>query len=184
MGGHATHGGWGTSSHSKGFTIDWIVGATVTLANGTTVSVSESSSPDLFFAIRGAGSSFGIVSELCFNTFAAPSVVTPFTVEWDWTSDLSDTSAAEAGIKALQEWAESGEMPPEAWMNVFISQGAAVSNGLFWGTEEETAAAVQSFFNSIGGSYASTGQTDWIGQVEYFAGTSTLVGPEFDTEVC
>jgi FAD/FMN-containing dehydrogenase len=33
------------------------------LANGTAVTVSSESNPDLFWAIRGAGHNFGIVTE-------------------------------------------------------------------------------------------------------------------------
>jgi FAD/FMN-containing dehydrogenase len=61
VGGHALHGGYGVSSHTKGLALDWMVGATIVLANSSVVNVSATENPDLFWAIRGAGSSMGIV---------------------------------------------------------------------------------------------------------------------------
>lgn len=53
-----------------------MVGANVVLANGTLVHASKTEHADLFWAIQGAGSSFGIVVEFEFDTFAAPEEMT------------------------------------------------------------------------------------------------------------
>src|SRR5690606_22348647 len=95
-GGHVIHGGYGVSSHTKGLALDWIVEATVVLANGTVVRARVDENPDLFWAIRGAGSSMGIVSEFVFDTFEVPEILTRFNVILRWTADN-----AVAGLKAL-----------------------------------------------------------------------------------
>ena len=51
---------------------------TVVLANGTVVETSATENPDILWALKGAGSSFGIVVVFKFKTFAAPSTVTVF----------------------------------------------------------------------------------------------------------
>ncbi|KAK1773163.1 hypothetical protein QBC45DRAFT_102386 [Copromyces sp. CBS 386.78] len=58
VGGHSLHGGFGFSSHTYGLAVDWIAAATVVLANSTVVTASPTENPDLFWALRGAGSNF------------------------------------------------------------------------------------------------------------------------------
>ena len=65
-------------SRKYGLTLDWMKNATVVLQNGTIVHCSESEHSDLFWAIRGAGSSFGTVAEYGFETFPAPECQTIF----------------------------------------------------------------------------------------------------------
>ncbi|PHH66324.1 hypothetical protein CDD80_960 [Ophiocordyceps camponoti-rufipedis] len=85
--GHVLHGGFGLSSRTHGLALDWLIGAEIVLANGTSLQTSQTQHPDLFWALRGAGSSFGIVTSLTFTTFAAPESVTPFTIDLDWDGD-------------------------------------------------------------------------------------------------
>ncbi|KAH8761546.1 hypothetical protein F5883DRAFT_352873, partial [Diaporthe sp. PMI_573] len=42
------------------------------LANSSVVTASNTVNPDLFWALRGAGSSYGVVTSLKFQTFPAP----------------------------------------------------------------------------------------------------------------
>ena len=60
--GPALGGGHGLQQGRHGLTADHLVNLNVVLANGTTVSVNETSHPDLWWAIRGAGHNFGIVT--------------------------------------------------------------------------------------------------------------------------
>ncbi len=60
-------GGFGWLSRRLGLTIDNLVGADMVLANGEPVHVSDSSRPDLFWAIRGGGGNFGIVTSFEFR---------------------------------------------------------------------------------------------------------------------
>lgn len=56
-------GGHGWLQGRYGLASDQLTSARMVLANGTAVTVSAESNPDLFWAIRGAGHNFGIVTE-------------------------------------------------------------------------------------------------------------------------
>ncbi|KAL9639613.1 MAG: hypothetical protein Q9204_001023 [Flavoplaca sp. TL-2023a] len=60
--GPALGGGHGLQQGQHGLAMDHFVNLNVVLANGTAVSVNASSYPDLWWAMRGAGHNFGIVT--------------------------------------------------------------------------------------------------------------------------
>jgi FAD/FMN-containing dehydrogenase len=59
-------GGFGWMTRKYGMTVDNLVSVDVTLANGDQVRASADKNPDLFWAIRGGGGNFGIVTQFEF----------------------------------------------------------------------------------------------------------------------
>ncbi|KZT35085.1 hypothetical protein SISSUDRAFT_212157 [Sistotremastrum suecicum HHB10207 ss-3] len=82
IGGHASFGGYGFFSRKAGLLLDTVQSAEVVLANGTLTTASATQNPDLFWALRGAGPSFGIVTAWTFATLAAPPVVIDFEINF------------------------------------------------------------------------------------------------------
>ncbi|KAM0425720.1 hypothetical protein ACHAPT_008967 [Fusarium lateritium] len=70
--GVALGGGHGTLQGHYGLLADQIVAARIVLANGKVVTASERKNADLFWAIRGAGHNFGIVTEVTYKVYDAP----------------------------------------------------------------------------------------------------------------
>ncbi|MBL7496760.1 FAD-binding oxidoreductase [Frankia sp. CNm7] len=107
--GLALGGGIGVLGRLHGLTCDRLTGATVVLASGERLEVDEDRDADLFWALRGGGGNFGIVTELRFETRAARSL-TLFSLRWPW-------SAAPDVLAAWQNWVIGGlgAMPDELW---------------------------------------------------------------------
>ena len=59
--------GWLTGCY--GLALDNLISARVALANGEILSVSNDENTDLFWAIRGGGGNFGIVTEFKFRVY-------------------------------------------------------------------------------------------------------------------
>jgi FAD/FMN-containing dehydrogenase len=94
IGGITLGGGVGLLSRKHGLTIDAVLAAEVVTADGELLRVDAGSHPDLFWAIRGGGGNFGVVTRLQFrlhpvDTFvggmlflpAAPELIAGFVAE-------------------------------------------------------------------------------------------------------
>ncbi|KAF2204350.1 FAD-binding domain-containing protein [Delitschia confertaspora ATCC 74209] len=83
IGGHATHGGYGYTSRTWGLALDTIVGLDVVLPNGTITYITDKQHPDIYWALRGASESFGVVYNFYMKTNPAPQKITYFQFHWN-----------------------------------------------------------------------------------------------------
>lgn len=77
-----------------GFAADNLVSARLVLANGSAVTASEEQNPDLFWAIRGAGHNFGVVTSFELKLYDIPQEtwsMIVFTFTQDKLEDFFDT---------------------------------------------------------------------------------------------
>jgi FAD/FMN-containing dehydrogenase len=101
VGGLATAGGIGFIARDHGLTLDHIRAVEMVLADGTVVRASEDENADLFWAVRGAGANFGIVTSFDFEVREVGNV--------GWATFVYDASDL-SGF--LQNWGAAIEASP------------------------------------------------------------------------
>ncbi|MCL4528205.1 MAG: FAD-binding oxidoreductase [Chloroflexi bacterium] len=101
VGGLATSGGIGWFARAHGLTIDHLQAVDMVLANGSVVHASEQENQNLFWAVRGAGANFGIVTSFEFQVDMVGNV--------GWAQLILDASDI-AGF--LQKWGTILENSP------------------------------------------------------------------------
>ncbi|MBR0658246.1 FAD-binding oxidoreductase [Neoroseomonas oryzicola] len=90
--------GWLMGRH--GLALDNLVSAEVVLADGRVVTASDAEHPDLFWALRGGGGNFGVVTSFTFRLHPVGPMVTggliahPFTAAWDVLRHFRDMTAS------------------------------------------------------------------------------------------
>ncbi len=101
VGGLATAGGVGFMVRKHGLTIDHLKAVEMVLADGSVVRASEDERPDLFWAVRGAGANFGIVTSFEFEVYETGNV--------GWAQLVFDASDAR---ELLLRWGAAVEAAP------------------------------------------------------------------------
>ncbi|MCS5734537.1 FAD-binding oxidoreductase [Herbiconiux daphne] len=100
VGGLTLSGGIGWLVRQVGLTIDSLVSAEVVLASGEVVTASAGSEPELFWAIRGGGGNFGVVTRFTFQAHPFGRVIA------GWVSlDATDLKTALAGWRDVMRGA-------------------------------------------------------------------------------
>ncbi|KAF9050604.1 glucooligosaccharide oxidase [Panaeolus papilionaceus] len=176
IGGHSGHGGFGFASRAWGLTLDTIQSLEVVISNGTVVTTSSSNYPDLFWALRGSSSSFGIVTSINANTFAAPSSVTTFSYEWDLS-----TSQATSATLAFQSYSLASSTPAELGAEIVLAAGSAKGRvwfqiqGAYYGANSNFNNVINPLLNQLPSVQSKTVKArSYIDSVTYFGGIGRL----------
>lgn len=158
------HGGYGFSSHTHGLALDSLVSAEVVLANGTLVTASKTSNPDLFWALRGAGSSYGIVTSFKIQTHTAPENNTVFSYGFNW----NETQVRNA-FSVLQEYANT-TIPSEMNMRMLVNSYTVNVLGVYYGNQDDFKAAMAPLLAKLGTPRSKTITTrGWIDTLSVYA---------------
>jgi FAD/FMN-containing dehydrogenase len=116
IGGLTLGGGFGWLSRKHGLTIDNLESAEVVTASGSVVQASATEHPDLFWAIRGGGGNFGIVTRFEFRLHpVGPQVLSGLIVYplWEGKSVLRQYREFMAQApEELQVWCVLRKAPP------------------------------------------------------------------------
>ncbi|KAG8862475.1 hypothetical protein FRB96_001546 [Tulasnella sp. 330] len=109
VGGHTAYGGFGLYGRKAGLLLDRAVSAEVVLANGAIVTASATVNSDLYFALRGAAPSYGIVTAWTYRTDPAPTSLINY--EIDFPNDKTNFTHSVQVLEAFQAFALSNPDP-------------------------------------------------------------------------
>jgi FAD/FMN-containing dehydrogenase len=117
-------GGHGYLSRKHGLTIDNLIEAVVVLADGRMVTASQTSHPDLFWALRGGGGNFGVVVSFTYHAHPVSDVYAG-PIFWDfsqaaeimaWYRDFLPTAPRElCAFLGLKTVPSADPFPQELW---------------------------------------------------------------------
>ncbi|KAH8896812.1 FAD-binding domain-containing protein [Thozetella sp. PMI_491] len=93
VGGLILGGGYGLLSGQYGMSVDVLVSCEVVLANGDIVTASEAENADLFWALRGAGTNFGVVTSFTMRGFPTKDVYSGLLM-WPYSDELLENVLA------------------------------------------------------------------------------------------
>lgn len=96
VGGLTLGGGMGWLSRRYGLSIDNLLAAEVVLADGSVVHASADNHPDLFWALRGGGGNFGLVTQFSFRLHPLGDTAVGY-----WEYDSRDSKAALENFRRL-----------------------------------------------------------------------------------
>jgi FAD/FMN-containing dehydrogenase len=161
-------GGFGWLSRSHGMSIDNLLGATVVTADGNVHEVSAGSEPDLFWALRGGGGNFGVVTAFEFQlhpvgpTVHAGLVVYPFSQARRVLRAWRDFTVA--APEALSVWTVLRKAPPLPFLSAAVHGTEVVVFALVYNGDvedgERAAAPVLKFGDPVG---TALGPTPYAG---------------------
>ena len=165
IGGHATIGGLGPTSRMWGMALDHVLEVEVVTANSTTIRASPSQNPDLLFAVKGAGASFGIVTEFIVRTEPEPASA----VAYSYTFDIGDAASNANLFKDWQSLISDPSLDRKFASDFTVSNNMILVSGTYFGTKAEfdTFRLQHKFPNSTDSSAVEF--TDWLGLVGHWA---------------
>jgi hypothetical protein len=172
--GLALGGGYGLLSRKWGLTSDHLLAIQMIDADGRRITASTEENPDLFWACRGGGGHFGIVTEFTFRVRPIGWVAT-FLIRWP-------TAQAKAVIDAWQRYAPGAADELGCHLTLSAAVGKGVTDlhcgGQVIGknpeetpTRETVLALLKPLLSSVPPTSISTHVRDFDGAVRYFSGS-------------
>ncbi|CAK3968157.1 FAD-binding domain-containing [Lecanosticta acicola] len=128
-GGHMTIGGIGVLGRQLGLGVDQVVEAECVLSNGTVVMTSATSSSDLFWAIRGAGFSFAIVTRFTMRTAPAPGDI----VQFSYNITTGNAKALASTFRAWQDFVAQPHLTRRFGCTLSLFDKTLVFGGTYFG---------------------------------------------------
>ena len=143
-GGHFTIGGFGPMSRMWGTALDHVIAVQVVLAGGSIVRASATENPDVFFAIRGAAASFGVVTEFTVRTHAAPQEA----VRYSYSLEVGSFASMAQTFKNWQNLISDPNLSRKLYTQVTLCGAGMIISGTYFGSKDEfDAINLQSVFH-------------------------------------
>jgi len=138
-------GGMGWLSRRFGLTIDNLLGVDIVMADGRLLRINADKEPDLFWAIRGGGGNFGIVTKFWFRTHPlGPTFV------GRWTYPAKEATAV------LRRYRESLVNAPRELTTMVIFTPSELRITALWSGSSHGAEATLAPFGTLGGAISGS----------------------------
>jgi FAD/FMN-containing dehydrogenase len=139
VGGLTLGGGMGWLSRRFGLTIDNLLGVDIVMADGRVLRINAAKEPDLFWAIRGGGGNFGIVTKFWFRMHPlGPTLIRR------WTYPAAEAPAV------LQRYREAIEGAPRELTTLFVLMPTELLVTALWSGSTHGAEATIARFGALG----------------------------------
>ena len=162
-------GGFGWLTREYGLTIDNLVAVDIIGAEGKTLHASENNNPDLFWAIRGGGGNFGVVTQFEFKLHPvgpdvfAGLIVFPFKQTKEVLTRYREF--VESAPAKLNVWAVLRQAPPLPFLPVEVHGKEVLVLAVFYNGDaaegERLIQPLRRFGNAIGEHVGSVPYTQW-----------------------
>ncbi|KAK6519225.1 hypothetical protein TWF281_003061 [Arthrobotrys megalospora] len=175
--GHPSLGGFGISSRYWGLMVDQIMQVQVVTADGSLKIAKNNYNGDLFWALKGAAPSFGIITRFWFKTYAVPENIVNYS--YRFTGLTSPAQAADA-FMTIQTFARNASKELGLGVSLWGNGIGFELSGAYYGkSQAQFNTLFQPLLNKLPPYSSSTLETKgWIDTLLRFAGSSTLSVPE------
>ncbi|KAE8900053.1 hypothetical protein PF005_g26777 [Phytophthora fragariae] len=147
--------GFGTLSRAAGTVLDNIESVRVALANGSIVDASAKQNADLFWGVRGAASSMGVVLDFKIKTLAPPSqMVTNYTIAFNKSAKPTQQDNVDAFV-GTQKWALSADNNDLLSIR-FSLKTKSTLQGFFYGSSAQAKTVFASLMKNLPSSMVLT----------------------------
>ncbi|KAG6612763.1 Berberine-like protein [Phytophthora cinnamomi] len=153
--------GFGTLSRAAGTVLDNVAAVRVALANGSIVDASAKQNSDLFWGVRGAASSMGVVLDFKIKTLAPPSQhVTNYTIAFNKSAKPTQQDNVNAFL-GTQKWAQSADNNDLLSIR-FSLKTKSTLQGFFYGSSRKAKTVFASLMKNLPPSMVlTTNETDF-----------------------
>jgi hypothetical protein len=154
--------------------MDTVVAAQVVLANGTLITASATQNTDIFFAVRGSGPSFGIVTAWTYQTIAAQDSI-GFTINWKRTLSQAEFVTA---YQAYQNFSLTAPKDLGFDGDIDGGQGSPIALsflGFWYGDASAFNSTIAPFLAKLPSGYTLSPKTyNWIDGLKFLSGDNSL----------
>ncbi|KAF6833683.1 berberine bridge enzyme [Colletotrichum plurivorum] len=168
IGGHATIGGLGPSSRMWGSCLDHVLEVEVVTADGKIQRASETQNSDLFFALKGAGAGFGVITEFVVKTHPEPGDV----VQYSYAITFARHRDLAPVFKAWQDLISDPDLDRRFSSEFVMQELGVIISATFFGTEDEFKKT--GIPNRMPAGKVSVVVNDWLGDVAQKAQDAAL----------
>jgi len=152
VGGYTLGGGFGRLNRKFGLTIDNLKSAQIITADGSIRTISDTQDADLFWAIRGGGGNFGVVTQFEYQLYPFPLEVLSGSIVWpieqarevldfwgEWSKSLSDdlyvgptlaTTPDGTGVLIMEVVYAGDPVAGEKELAPLLARGKPLENGV------------------------------------------------------